>query len=1164
MKGIYGINKKNMLMGCILIFSPSANADDYTSAGLTPEMLRPNLTNLTPEAASLGKYGAFQVSEYSGTTNISIPLYTVKSGDVSFPIALTYDGSGIKVEQDATMVGLGWNLCYGGVISHIICGEDDFRETSDYPELYQSYWNEKNQTIPQDQPCQSLEFINHPFYVDNAHDAGWGPQNEGNFSIHDRISRGYDAPDIYQACFCGHNVTFIIDKRSEHESNSLYPVVILDDNSTKFNISYEMDLLICGNAYPSTFTITDDRGINYEFRAYSENVISTEHKDSYYLKRIYGPDGINGKSVVTFDYVQPLSISFGTNSRMASKQHQSNAVEVRHDDTAMPNVYDPTFYTLYDRLVNHQEPYSQNIGCDENSHSDKVYPYRIITAVDTIAFNLGTRTDLCNAKSISSITIKPKITGTTRNINFTYDYYQEESPLAGYPGTRLRLTGVSVDAQKYSFEYDNRNIPAFSTYSKDYWGYYNGANPNADKFVACTPAYSISNNMVKLEEHLEGSNRLASESLCGVGMLKRIIYPTGGYTDYEYEIHRFNDKYYYPDANSNISFPQPMNATEDDHVSTYGTSTRINTYTYPQDTNVSIVITACLVGTADSLEIIVRNTSTNNIIKRKVYNAINLQLSDVISLSFSSNISFSVEMRLSATSANQSSTIAEYRLTHESVNSDMSVDPVTSDENGGYSMGGGMRIKTIKNYDSDGTYINGVRYEYLGGKLLMPTVQLEKHYVEMSWLYVNRAAGNSVDGYPAYDLSTKFSFNYANTEPSYLYVCSLGIPATVGYDRVEKKEIDIYGNTLRKTVMDFHNFGYISNDDNTNAINSRMQNTFYFNSYFSNNSANPQGHLNGKIKEEKIYSDTGVLSYVANYTYDTIRQGSVLYPKCFPNFLPGLHFANAYFDLAFFRKFIVWSYPVSKAETFYNSNGNITSSTTTTYSYKQSNYKLSNQTVSDGLNTMRTHFYYPDDSYNNSSGLQYLIDAHNLSEVTAIDSYKNDVFVGGSRYTYTMNANIPVVNRCYSILPPSMTPILEMNVNAWDGYGNIREYTLKNGTPVTVLWSYGHQYPVMEIVGKTYSQVNAIASNSLGNLESQPVNGNINNAILSLHSTLMNGLPDAYVTAITYDSYFNVAYVINPNGYTNVFNYDSYGRLSNIVEPNKGILKRFSYNYKNR
>ena len=50
----------------------------------------------------------------------------MKSGDVSYPIELYYDASGIKVEQNATFVGLGWMLSYGGSINHVVRGHDDF------------------------------------------------------------------------------------------------------------------------------------------------------------------------------------------------------------------------------------------------------------------------------------------------------------------------------------------------------------------------------------------------------------------------------------------------------------------------------------------------------------------------------------------------------------------------------------------------------------------------------------------------------------------------------------------------------------------------------------------------------------------------------------------------------------------------------------------------------------------------------------------------------------------------------------------------------------------------------------------------------------------------------------------------------------------------------
>lgn len=103
---------------------------------LSIDKLLPDFNHLTPEAASLGKYGTIAMTEYTGTPNIRIPLLEVKSGDVSYPIELYYDASGIKVEQNATFVGLGWNLSCGGYIKHIVCGRDDFLQTPNSPQSY--------------------------------------------------------------------------------------------------------------------------------------------------------------------------------------------------------------------------------------------------------------------------------------------------------------------------------------------------------------------------------------------------------------------------------------------------------------------------------------------------------------------------------------------------------------------------------------------------------------------------------------------------------------------------------------------------------------------------------------------------------------------------------------------------------------------------------------------------------------------------------------------------------------------------------------------------------------------------------------------------------------------------------------------------------------------
>jgi hypothetical protein len=81
----------------------------------------------SPNAASLGQYGDVSVSNNTGVPSISIPLYTVKSVGIELPISLSYHGSGIKVAQEASWVGLGWALNTGGVITRAVRGSDDLK-----------------------------------------------------------------------------------------------------------------------------------------------------------------------------------------------------------------------------------------------------------------------------------------------------------------------------------------------------------------------------------------------------------------------------------------------------------------------------------------------------------------------------------------------------------------------------------------------------------------------------------------------------------------------------------------------------------------------------------------------------------------------------------------------------------------------------------------------------------------------------------------------------------------------------------------------------------------------------------------------------------------------------------------------------------------------------
>src|SRR6202012_537761 len=78
------------------------------------------LTVQSPNAASIGLFGSYPVSYYTGVPIIDIPLYTLKEREISVPISLSYHASGFRPDQHPGWVGTGWSLNAGGVITRTV------------------------------------------------------------------------------------------------------------------------------------------------------------------------------------------------------------------------------------------------------------------------------------------------------------------------------------------------------------------------------------------------------------------------------------------------------------------------------------------------------------------------------------------------------------------------------------------------------------------------------------------------------------------------------------------------------------------------------------------------------------------------------------------------------------------------------------------------------------------------------------------------------------------------------------------------------------------------------------------------------------------------------------------------------------------------------------
>ena len=80
---------------------------------------------VAPTPASLGKYGEIPVGYHTGVPDISIPIHSLSEGAISVPISLSYHASGIRTQETAGWVGLGWALNAGGVITRTVQGAPD-------------------------------------------------------------------------------------------------------------------------------------------------------------------------------------------------------------------------------------------------------------------------------------------------------------------------------------------------------------------------------------------------------------------------------------------------------------------------------------------------------------------------------------------------------------------------------------------------------------------------------------------------------------------------------------------------------------------------------------------------------------------------------------------------------------------------------------------------------------------------------------------------------------------------------------------------------------------------------------------------------------------------------------------------------------------------------
>lgn len=459
-----------------------------------------------PEAFSFTKYGSIPNNHYVGLPSISIPIHELTFEELKIPINLTYQQNGFSVQEEASIVGLGWNLSSTAVINRDVRDGDDLNFLNVYgaapvgwvyqPNLENTYIGLNEQTL-------------------------WEIAQYGG----DDLIKPDVEPDIFMVSLFGESFKFVLEK---WQSGDFLIGKAIDTKD--FRISLSRTTL--------DFKIIDDRGYSYTFskKSYSKTSL-TQYSTltSWYLTSIIAP---NSKSI-TFSYTPSIKV---------------RTQEVLSQTSAIPMC----FFSLSTDFANPLAPVDQSISNSEvYNEVDTHYLEAIYNGREHLLFYYSDRNDIIcisplkKAKKLDKIEIKHARSAQekdlTNTISFVTSYFNNENlnSINKEEYLRLKLDKVLINDQLFTMDYSSiSSLPSKKSKSIDFWGFFNGKN-NSVLFptylniqkecrrLICDPCYNQFYNMVY--NFTDGADRDADSNFSKLGMMSRLTYPTGGYTEFVYE-----------------------------------------------------------------------------------------------------------------------------------------------------------------------------------------------------------------------------------------------------------------------------------------------------------------------------------------------------------------------------------------------------------------------------------------------------------------------------------------------------------------------------------------------------------------------------------------------------------------------------------------------------
>lgn len=421
--------------------------------------------------------------DYSkGAVSIRIPLGTMPVEGFTWPLALSYNTSGIKVNEIASNVGLGWSLnCIGTISSKVIGTSDVISAVDQDPNILKRDLNLSSAAPGFGLPCS----YNSP-----------GDMNIANqVASTGRIGGNNYLPDLFYLNIGTLHHTFFL----------------------KDTVGYTMpasNISIKLKRTPTyRFEVIDESGVKYYLSIQGHNRTNnycSEARSSFFSDNyLFCVDSIR----------TPLNdlIRFYYSSHTSA--YELTPLETRHESypqyypgTACGYFYPPTPGSTCHPLYISREARIDSIVTNQRSK---------------VTFSYTTRSDIPphasygNAYGMTGFQIS-NAERTIRQVEFSQSYFGPSgSPTAEF--LRLRLDGVLLKdvlnnstVKQYSFSYNSEPLPSRLSFAQDSAGLYNGEHAN----TTLIPKFS---------------NRNFNINFARAGILEKITYPEGGSTQLEYE-----------------------------------------------------------------------------------------------------------------------------------------------------------------------------------------------------------------------------------------------------------------------------------------------------------------------------------------------------------------------------------------------------------------------------------------------------------------------------------------------------------------------------------------------------------------------------------------------------------------------------------------------------